>query len=144
MLARRNFFNDFMSDPFDFGFFGTDTAPKATAVLMKTDVKEMEGAYELDIDLPGFKKENVAIELDKGYLTVNAHTKTESENKDEKGTYLRKERFEGSCRRSFYVGDDIQDGDISAKFENGILKITVPKKELPKPEDTKRLIAIEG
>lgn len=144
MLARRNFFNDFMSDPFDFGFFGSDTTPKATAALMKTDVKETDGAYELDIDLPGFKKENVEIELDKGYLTVNAHTKTESEDKDEKGTYLRKERFQGSCRRSFYVGEEIQDGDISAKFDNGILKINVPKKELPKPEESKRLIAIEG
>lgn len=143
MLARRNFFNDFMSDPFDFGFFGTEPTPKTSASLMKTDVKETDKAYELDIDLPGFDKDNVQIELDDGYLTVNASTNKESEDKGEDGTYLRKERFVGSCRRSFYVGDEIAEGDISAKFDNGILKITVPKKELPKPEDTKRLISID-
>lgn len=143
MLARRNFFNGFMSDPFDFGFFGTEPTPKSTAALMKTDVKETDKAYELDIDLPGFDKDNVQIELNEGYLTVNANINSETEDKDEDGTYLRKERFVGSCRRSFYVGDDISENDISAKFDNGILKINVPKKELPKPEDTKRLISID-
>ena len=138
MLARRNFFNDFMSDPFDFG-----PAPKANASLMKTDVKETDKAYELDIDLPGFDKENVQIELNDGYLTINASTNEEKEDKDENGTFLRKERFVGSCRRSFYVGDDVSEDDISAKFENGILSINVPKKELPKPEDRKRLISID-
>ncbi len=132
-----------MSDPFDFGFFGTEPAPKTNASLMKTDVKETDKAYELDIDLPGFEKENVQIELNEGYLTINAHTKEEKEDKDENGTFLRKERFVGSCRRSFYVGDDVSEGDITAKFENGILSINVPKKELPKPEDRKRLIAID-
>ena len=132
-----------MSDPFDFGFFGTEPTPKTNASLMKTDVKETDKAYELDIDLPGFEKENVQIELNEGYLTINAHTKEEKEDKDEKGTFLRKERFVGSCRRSFYVGDDVSEGDITAKFENGILSINVPKKELPKPEDCKRLIAID-
>lgn len=85
MLARRNFFNDFMSDPFDFGFFGTEPAPKANASLMKTDVKETDKAYELDIDLPGFDKENVQIELNDGYLTINASTNKEKEDKDENG-----------------------------------------------------------
>ena len=132
-----------MSDPFDFGFFGTEPTPKSTAALMKTDVKETDKAYELDIDLPGFDKDNVQIELNEGYLTVNASTNSETEDKDEDGAYLRKERFVGSCRRSFYGGDDISDNDISAKFDNGILKINVPKKELPKPEDTKRLISID-
>ena len=97
MLARRNFFNDFMSDPFDFGFFGTEPAPKANASLMKTDVKETDKAYELDIDLPGFDKENVQIELNDGYLTINASTNEEKEDKDENGTFLRKERFVGSA-----------------------------------------------
>ena len=92
MLARRNFFNDFLSDPFDFGFFN-DTTPKTTsASLMKTDIKETPEAYELDIDLPGFKKENVEIALDDGYLTINAHTEQKTEDKDENGSYLRKER----------------------------------------------------
>lgn len=143
MLARRNFFNDFLSDPFDFGFFDTSDTPKVTSSLMKTDIKETSGAYELDIDLPGFKKENVEISLDDGYLTINAHTERKEEDKDDDGSYLRKERFVGTCRRSFYVGDDISEEDISAKFDNGILKINVPKKELPKPEDKKRLISID-
>lgn len=141
MLARRNFFNDFMSDPFD--FFGTDAPAKTTATLMRTDVKETDKAYELDIDLPGFTKDNVQIELDEGYLTINAHTEHNADEKDDNGSYLRRERFVGTCRRSFYVGDEISENDISAKFDNGILKITVPKKELPKPEDRKRLISID-
>ena len=132
-----------MSDPFDFGFFGTEPTPKVNASLMKTDVKETDKAYELDLDLPEFDKENVQIELNDGYLTINASTNEEKENKDENGTFLRKERFVGSCRRSFYVGDDVSEDDISAKFENGILSINVPKKELPKPEDRKRLISID-
>ena len=111
--------------------------------MMKTDIKETEKAFELDIDLPGFKKENVHAELQAGYLTVSANTETETEDKDEQGTYLRKERFTGSCSRSFYVGDDISEDDISAKFENGILKVTVPKKQLPAPEETKKVIGIE-
>lgn len=144
MLARRNFFNDFMSDPFDFGFFGTNPTPKtSTSSLMKTDIKENDKGYELAIDLPGFKKENVQIELNEGYLTINAKTEHEDEKKDENGTFLRKERFSGSCSRSFYVGEDISEEDVSAKFTDGILTITVPKKELPKPEDRKRLISID-
>ena len=91
--------------------------------MMKTDIKETEKAFELDIDLPGFKKENVHAELQDGYLTVSANTE--------------------SCSRSFYVGDDISEDDISAKFENGILKVTVPKKQLPAPEETKKVIGIE-
>ena len=75
--------------------------------------------------------------------TLSANTETETEDKDEQGTYLRKERFTGSCSRSFYVGDDISEDDISAKFENGILKVTVPKKQLPAPEETKKVIGIE-
>lgn len=142
MLARRNFFNDFMSDPFDF-FGGADTAAKTTTALMRTDIKETDKAYELDIDLPGFTKDNVQIELDDGYLTINAHTEHNDEQKGENGSYLRRERFTGTCRRSFYVGDEISEDDISAKFDNGILKINVPKKELPKPEDRKRLISID-
>ena len=141
MLARRNFFNDFMSDPFEFGFFGTEPAPKANASLMKTDVKETDKAYELDIDLPGFDKENVQIELNDGYLTINASTNEEKEDKDENGTFLRKERFVGSCRRSFYVGDDVSKEDIKAKYENGILSLVIPKVTQKLPE--RSYIAIE-
>ena len=101
--------------------------------MMKTDIKETEKAFELDIDLPGFKKENVHAELQDGYLTVSANTETETEDKDEQGTYLRKERFTGSCSRSFYVGTDLQPKDVSAKFTDGILELTFPK-EAPKKE----------
>lgn len=142
MLARRNFFNDFLSDPFDFGFFGTAPAPKNPVTMMKTDIKETPEAYELAIDLPGFKKEDVQAELKDGYLTVSAQTKREDEQKAEDGTYLRKERFAGKCSRCFYIGEAVEEGDIAAKFEDGVLAITVSKKEPPKPEDTKRLIEI--
>ena len=145
---KHDFFDDFFTDPFDLGFFGTRPAMqpvrKSTPTLMKTDIRETEDAFEIEIDLPGFKKENVHAEIENGYLTIQASTETETEDKDEKGTYLRKERFTGSCRRSFYVGEDVSEEDIKAKFDNGILSITVPKKqELPEPE-TKKLIAIEG
>ena len=143
--ARRNdFFSDFLSDPFDLGFFGGRPQKQPIPAMMKTDIKETDEAYELEIDLPGFKKENVHAELKDGYLTVNASTESSTEDKSEDGTYLRKERFTGSCSRSFYVGDEISEDDIRAKFEDGILKITVPKKELPAPEETKKLISIEG
>ena len=142
--ARKNdFFADFLSAPFD--VFGSRPQPKqAMPSMMKTDIKETEKAYEFDIDLPGFKKENVHAELQDGYLTIQASTESETEEKSENGTYLRKERFTGSCRRSFYVGEEISEDDIRAKFEDGILHIVVPKKELPAPEDAKKLISIEG
>ena len=99
--------------------------------------------YELAIDLPGFKKDDVQAELKDGYLTITAQTKTKQEDKDEKGTYVRKERFSGKCSRTFYVGDDIEEDDIKAKFEDGTLKIDVPKK-VAKPEpETSRSISID-
>lgn len=108
---------------------------------MKTDVKETEAEYELSIELPGVKKENVSAELKNGYLKVTATTKRESEDKD--GNYLRKERFEGTSTRSFYVGEKVTEEDIHAKFDNGVLEITVPK--APKKElEEKKTIAIEG
>lgn len=117
---------------------------KMTPTLMRTDIKETDGGYELVIDMPGFKKDDVQAELKDGYLTITAQTKTESEDKDEKGTYVRKERFSGKCSRTFYVGDDIEEDDIKAKFEDGTLKIDVPKKqEQPKLEE-KKTISIEG
>ena len=145
-IFGENLFDDFFTDPFGMMVMPQRHDPlygKHSKNLMKTDVKETDKAYELDIDLPGFDKENVQIELNDGYLTINASTNEEKEDKDENGTFLRKERFVGSCRRSFYVGDDVSEDDITAKFENGILSINVPKKELPKPEDRKRLISID-
>ncbi len=137
---RRNFFDDFMMSPFD-TFFDTPTNGKSASSLMKTDVRETETAYELAIDLPGVKKEDVTAELKNGYLKVTATTKRETEDKDEKGTYLRKERFEGSCTRSFYVGNQVTEEDIVAKFDNGVLDITVPK-QTKKELEEKKTIAI--
>ncbi len=144
--SRRSndFFSDFFNDPFDMGFFGGRPQKQPIPSMMKTDIRETDKGYELEMDLPGFKKENVHAELKDGYLTVNATTEQSSEEKGGDGSYLRKERFTGSCSRSFYVGDEISEDEIRARFEDGILKISVPKKELPAPEDTKKLISIEG
>ena len=100
-----------------------------TPSVMRTDVKEHETGYELDIDLPGYKKEDVQAELKDGYLTITASSKTNDEQKDEAGKYIRRERYYGTCSRSFYVGEDIKQEDIKAKFEDGTLKIEIPKKE---------------
>lgn len=111
---------------------------------MKTDIRETDGSFELDIDMPGFNKEDLKAELKEGYLTISASTNKDDGEKDENGRYIRRERYVGSCSRSFYVGEDIKQDDIKAKFENGILKISVPKKEAqPKVEEDKH-IAIEG
>lgn len=138
---RRSMFDDFMTDPFD-SFFGSLAQPQATPNLMRTDIKEDEAGYEIVIDLPGFDKENVSAELKEGILKVSA--KTSHETEDKTGTYLRRERFTGQCSRQFYVGEDVEEADIKAKFDNGTLLITVPKKiEQPKLEEP-RTIAIEG
>lgn len=133
--TTRSMLNSFMSDPFD-AFFGTPThRTTVPPTMMRTDIKETDTAFELAIDLPGFAKEDVAVDLKDGYLTINAKTAKETEDKDEKGTYVRKERFSGTCSRTFYVGEDIEEDDVKAKFENGVLTIDVPKKqEQPKLE----------
>lgn len=112
--------------------------------VMRTDVKEGETGYELSIELPGYKKEDVKMELKDGNLIISATTKTETEDKAENGKYIRKERFYGNCRRSFYVGDTLEQTDIKAKFEDGILKVFVPKKELKPAIEESKYIEIEG
>ena len=112
--------------------------------IMRTDVKENDNSYELDIDLPGCKKENVKAELKNGYLTISAETNQSNDQKDEDGKYIRRERYYGSCSRSFYVGEDITQEDIKAKFEDGILKVSVPKKEAKPAVEEGRYIQIEG
>ena len=139
----RSPFDAFLSDPFD-TLLGAAPIQYSTPNLMRTDIKETETGFEFVIDLPGFQKENVAAELKDGVLAVSASTTTATEDADPKGTYVRKERFTGRCSRSFYVGEDIEEADIKAKFDNGTLQILVPKKvEQPKLEE-KRTIAIEG
>ena len=140
-IFGENLFDDWM----DFSFPDIDTAlyGKHAKNEMKTDVRETEDGYELDIDLPGFKKDEVTAQLDNGYLTIQASKGLDKEQKDKKGKYIRKERYAGSMSRSFYVGDAITEEDVHAKYEDGILKLSVPKKEAKAVEQTKH-IAIEG
>lgn len=114
------------------------------AGIMKTDVKETDGGYELNIDLPGYKKEDVKAELNEGYLTISASTESSNDEKDSNGKYIRRERYSGTCSRSFYVGEDVTQEEIKAKFEDGILKLFVPKKEEKNELPEKKYIAIEG
>ena len=111
---------------------------------MKTAIKETEGGYELDMDLPGYTKEDVKAELKKGYLVIHASKEKKDDEKGEDGKYIRRERYYGSCSRSFYVGKDVTEEDIKAKFDNGILKITVPKKEEKPQIEDKKFISIDG
>ena len=114
---------------------GNELYGKHAKNLMKTDVRELDGSYELDVDLPGFKKDEVTVDLQDGYLTISAAKALDKDESDQKGKFLRQERYAGSMSRSFYVGDDVESTDICAKYEDGILKISVPKaaqKELPK------------
>ena len=102
---------------------------------MRTDVRETEDSYELDVDLPGFKKDEVTLELKDGCLTIQAVKGLDKDTSDEKGKYIRQERYAGACSRSFYVGEAVEPEDVSAKFEDGILTVSVPKnakKQLPK------------
>ena len=130
-IFGENLFDDWMDFPFEREFFGRRNPlyGKNAKNIMKTDVKETDDSYELDVDLPGFKKEEIQAHLKDGYLTITAQKGLERDQKEEKtGRYIRRERYSGSCSRSFYVGEHIREEDIDAKFENGILQISVPKK----------------
>ncbi len=112
--------------------------------VMSTDVKETDDSYELDINLPGYKKEDVKAELNDGYLTISASTETNNDEKDSNGKYIRRERYYGTCSRSFYVGEEVTQEEIKARFEDGILKLSVPKKDAKTAVPEKKYIAIEG
>lgn len=138
-LISNNLFEDWMGGfPSANDFFSNQNRD-----IMKTDVKESEDGYLLEIDLPGFKKDDVKARLKDGYMTVSASRTTDKDEKDQEGRYIRKERYEGSCSRSFYVGKNVTESDINAKFEDGILKISVPKK-VPEEIEKENYIAIEG
>ena len=141
-IFGENLFND---DWMDFGFPEVDKAlyGKHANNVMKTDVKETDTGYEVDIDLPGFKKDEINAQLDNGYLTISAAKGLDKDEKDKKGKYIRKERYAGAMSRSFYVGEGVTQEDIKAKYEDGILRLSVPKKEAKAVENTK-YIAIEG
>ena len=113
--------------------------------LMKTDVRELDGGYEVDIDLPGFKKDELNLQLESGYLTIQASKGLDKEQKDEQsGKIIRQERYAGSMSRTFYVGDEVTEEDIKAKFEDGVLRLEIPKKDPGKAVEQKKTIAIEG
>lgn len=142
-IFGENLFDDFFSD-FARPVRNAVRYSAPAAIAMKTDVRENENSYELDIDLPGYKKEDIQAELKDGYLTINAATNSEKDEKDDSGKYLRRERFYGSCSRSFYVGEAVSQEEIKAKFEDGILKISIPKKDAVPEVEEKKYIAIEG
>lgn len=134
-IFGKDFFDDFFDAP---------RTPAPRADLMKTDLREDAEGYVLDIDMPGVRKENMQAELKDGYLTVSAKTGYENNQQDKQGRYLRRERFSGSFSRNFYVGEDVTQEDIKARFENGVLTIRVPKKQPVPQVEEKKYIAIEG
>ena len=136
MIPRRHDF-DLLDDVLGDAFFN-----ERASKLMKTDIKEKEDKYVIDIDLPGYEKEGIELNIQDGYLTVHA-TVNKDEKDEEKGKFVRKERFSGECTRSFYVGENVTEDEIKAKFRNGTLTIEVPKKEEKKEIAERKCIPIE-
>ena len=132
----RNFFRDVHNA--DHALYG-----KHAQYVMKTDVKETEDGYEVDVDLPGFKKDEIKLELNQGYLVISAEKSLEKTNENKKGKMLRQERYAGVMQRSFYVGDSVTETDVKASYESGVLHIRIPKKEAQKAPE-KKTILIEG
>ena len=124
-----NMFDDFFKDP----FFTRNNSVK----VMKTDIQEKDDKYILDMDLPGYDKEDIKAQLKDGYLTISAQKNTSNDEKDEEGNYIRRERYCGKCSTSFYVGDSIKEEDVRANFNNGILQLSFPKEVARKDEGTK-------
>ena len=144
-IFGENLFDDWMDFPFERDFFGgkNPLCGKHAKNMMKTDVKETDSEYEVDIDLPGFKKDEINAKLENGYLTISASKGLDKDEKDKEGKYIRRERYAGAMSRSFYVGEQVHQEDIRAKFEDGILRLSVPKKDA-KEVEKKNYIAIEG
>ncbi len=148
-IFGEDLFDDFMRD---FPFYNDRDMKKMERKLyghhgknmMKTDVKETDSGYELEMELPGFTKDEVKVSLENGYLTVSAARGLDKEEQDKKtGRYIRQERYVGTCERSFYIGEDITQGDIKGEFKHGILKLSIPKKEAKPAVKEKRYITIE-
>ena len=149
-IFGEDMFDDFMRD---FPFFDENAGNKIEKKLygrhaknmMKTDIKELEGGYELEMDLPGFTKDEITAELKDGYLTISASKGLDKDEQEkETGKYIRRERYAGACQRSFYVGEDVTEQDIKAEFKHGMLKLFVPKKEAKPAVEIKKYVTIEG
>lgn len=149
-IFGEDMFDDFMRD---FPFFDDNAGNRIEKKLygrhakniMKTDIKEKDGAYELEMDLPGFTKDEITAELKDGYLTISAAKGLDQDEQDkETGKYIRRERYAGACQRTFYVGEDVTEQDIKGEFKHGILKLMIPKKEAQPKVETRKYIAIEG
>ena len=145
IFGENLFDDDWMDFPFERDFWGKKNPlyGKNANRVMKTDIREHDTGYELDVDLPGFKKDEINVELENCYLTISAAKGLDKDEQDKKGKYIRKERYAGAMQRSFYVGDEVTQEDIKAKYDNGILSISIPKKDAQAVE-TKKTIAIEG
>ena len=145
-IFGENLFDDFMDFPFDDDFWGRKNPlyGKNAKRMMKTDIRETDGSYELDVDLPGFKKDEIQASLENGYLTISAAKGLDKDDKDKEGKYIRQERYAGAMSRSFYVGDEVTQDEIKAKYEDGILKLSIPKKEKKPAVEQDNHIAIEG
>lgn len=142
----ESLFDDWMDDfPFDKSFFDKKNPlyGKHAKNMMKTDVRETDSSYEVDIDLPGFKKDELTVLLEDGYLTITAAKGLDKDKEDKKGRYIRRERYSGSLSRSFYVGEGVTQDQVHAKYEHGILKLTLPRSEAKAVEQTNH-ISIEG
>ncbi|MBD5470292.1 MAG: Hsp20/alpha crystallin family protein [Lachnospiraceae bacterium] len=142
-IFRGSLFDNFMED---FAFPDIDRALYGNRAknMMKTDVKETDAGYEVDIDLPGFQKNEIKMQLDNGYLTISATKDLNKDEKDEKGNYIRRERYAGSMSRSYYVGAHVTEEDVHPRYENGILTFQIPKEEKKVVEEKNHYIAIEG
>ena len=137
-IFGESLLDDFFDDAFDGYGYGRNTSG-----LMKTDIKDTDQGYEITMNLPGVKKEDVKAELKDGYLTISAVSNSNKDEKDQNGRYIRRERYGGSCSRSFYVGEDVTQEEIKARFENGTLVMIVPKKAQKPAVEQKKYIAIE-
>ncbi len=138
-IFRENLLDDFFGYP-----FRGQSYDSGMNEMMKTDVRDMGDTYEMSMSLPGVKKEDIRAEIKDGYLTVSASSNTEKDEKDGQGKYIRRERYLGSCSRSFYVGREVTQEDIKAKFTDGILTLVIPRKEAAPAVEENKYIAIEG
>ena len=146
IFGENLFDDDWMNFPFNDEFWGKKNPlyGKHAQNMMKTDIRETNGSYELDVDLPGFKKDEIQVQLKDGYLTVSAAKGLDQDEQEkETGRYIRRERYAGACQRSYYVGEDITEEDIKAEFKHGILKLFVPKKEAKPAVEEKKYISIQ-